>query len=125
MTTTTLTSPVPAQRRRGATIALWASQVLLAALFVGGGMSKLAGSPEMVDMFADIGAGQWLRYLVGACEVGGAIGLLIPRLTAAAALGLVGLMVGATVTNVVILDASPVLPMVLLLVASAIAWVRR
>ena len=35
--------------------------------------SKLAGDPVMVDMFADIGAGQWLRYLVGALEVAGGL----------------------------------------------------
>ena len=52
-------------------------QVVLAAIIAGGGISKLAGDPVMVDMFADIGAGQWLRYLVGALEVAGGVGLLI------------------------------------------------
>jgi uncharacterized membrane protein len=60
---------------------------------------KLAGSPELVDLFATIGAGQWLRYLVGALEVAGAVGRLVPWLSGLAALGLAPLIVGATATN--------------------------
>ncbi len=76
-------------------------------------------------MFADIGAGQWFRYLVGGLELAGAIGLLIPRLAGLAALGLAALMVGATVTNVFVLDANPALPLGLMLVAGVVAWARR
>ena len=86
---------------------------------------KLSGSPVMVDMFAEIGAGQWFRYLVGALEVAGAIGLLVPRLCGLAALGLVGLMTGAVVTNVFVLDESPAMAAAFLLVAALVAWFRR
>lgn len=48
---------------RASNIGVWILQVVLAAIVAGGGISKLAGDPVMVDMFADIGAGQWLRYL--------------------------------------------------------------
>jgi uncharacterized membrane protein len=47
-------------------------------------------------MFATIGIGQWFRYVVGALELAGAVGVLIPRLSGLAALGLIGLMAGAT-----------------------------
>ena len=60
---------------RASSIGVWILQVVLAAIIAGGGISKLAGDPVMVDMFADIGAGQWLRYLVGALEVAGGVGL--------------------------------------------------
>jgi uncharacterized membrane protein len=110
---------------RPGTVALWVLQVVLAASFVGAGLQKLSGSPVMVDMFAQIGAGQWLRYLVGTLEIAGALGLLIPRLCGLAALGLVGLMVGAVITNVFVLGASPVVPLGFLLVAAVIAWFRR
>ena len=58
---------VAGTRPRGPTtdLALWVLQALLAFQFAGGGLLKLTGSPEMVDLFATIGAGQWLRYLVG------------------------------------------------------------
>lgn len=42
---------------------------------------KVTGAPVMVDMFAEIGASQWLRYVVGVLEVAGAVGLLIPLLS--------------------------------------------
>jgi uncharacterized membrane protein YphA (DoxX/SURF4 family) len=37
------------------------------------GLQKLAGSHQMVHMFATIGAGPWPRYFVGAMEVLGTI----------------------------------------------------
>jgi uncharacterized membrane protein YphA (DoxX/SURF4 family) len=110
---------------RAGNVALWVLQAVLAFQFAGGGLLKLSGSPEMVDMFASIGAGQWLRYLVGALEVAGAVGLLVPRLSGLAALGLAALMVGATVTNLFVIGERAWLPVGLLLVSAAIAWGRR
>jgi uncharacterized membrane protein YphA (DoxX/SURF4 family) len=110
---------------RPVNVALWVLQAVLAFQFAGGGLLKLTGSPEMVDLFATIGAGQWLRYVVGALEVAGAVGLLVPRLSGLAALGLAALMLGATVTNLFIIGESPWLPLGLLLVAAVIAWGRR
>jgi len=109
-TTTVTTRPRPAALPRTRAVGLWALQIVLAAQFAAGGLLKISGHPQMVDMFADIGAGQWLRYLVGGLEVAAAVGLLIPRLAGPAALGLVALMVGATVTIVAVLHASPVTP---------------
>lgn len=112
-------------RRRSLTLALWIAQVLVALQFIIGGLLKLTGSPEMVDMFTSIGAGQWLRYLVGLLEVAGAVGLLIPRLSGLAALGLVGLLIGATATNIAILGADPWFPLILLLLCVLIVVGRR
>lgn len=124
MTATAALAPV-APHHRAATIAGWVLRVALALQFLGAGVVKLIGDPAMVDMFATIGAGQWLRYLVGVLEVSGALGLLVPRLAALAALGLAGLMLGATLTNVFILQVSPVLTLALLAVAGTIVWLRR
>ncbi len=60
------------------------------------GFSKLAGDPAMIELFAAIGAGQGLRYVVGTLEIAGAIGVLVPRLCGLAAAGLALLMIGAT-----------------------------
>jgi uncharacterized membrane protein len=106
---------------RAANVALWVLQAVLAFQFAGGGLLKLTGSPVMVELFAAIGAGQWLRYVVGALEVAGAVGLLVPRLSGLAALGLAGLLVGATATNLFVLGQSPWLPIGLLLVSAMIA----
>jgi uncharacterized membrane protein YphA (DoxX/SURF4 family) len=62
----------------------------------------------MVTLFADIGAGQWLRHVVGALELAGAIGLLVPAVAGAAATGLTALMTGALLTRVAVLGGPPV-----------------
>lgn len=108
-------------RSRATTIALWVGQIFLAVQFAGAGFVKLAGAPEMVDMFATVGAGPWLRFAVGTLELAGALGLLIPRLSGLAALGLTALMVGAIATNLLVLGASPVLPIAFGVVAAMVA----
>ena len=122
----TTTAP-PLARQRSLTVLTWAARVLLTLVFLGAGASKLAGEPAMVWMFDQIGAGQWMRYLVGALEVAGAIGVVVPRLTVLAATGLALLMVGATITNLAVLDAPPWSPLVLLVLAALVlvAGLRR
>jgi uncharacterized membrane protein YphA (DoxX/SURF4 family) len=120
-----MSTTVTTRRVRPGSVTLWAVQVVLAVGFVPTALMKLSGSPVMVDMFADIGAGQWFRYVVGTLELAGAIGLLIPRLCGLAALGLAGVMAGAVVTNVFVLGYSPVVALGYLLVAATIAWFRR
>ena len=111
-------------RRRAPNVALWALQVLLAVMFAMAGFAKLFGDPAVVEMFVAIGVGQWFRYLVGALEVAGAVGVLIPRLSGLAALGLVCLMIGATLTNLFVLGASPALAIGLLVIGALVAWGR-
>jgi putative oxidoreductase len=110
--------------RRALSIALWALQALLGLTFAMAGLAKVGGDPAMVEMFATIGLGQWFRYVVGALELAGAVGVLIPRLSGLAALGLVCLMAGATLTNVLILGTSPLLPIGLMLGSALAAWGR-
>jgi putative oxidoreductase len=122
--TTSETHATQAKRGRALNIALWVVQVLLAFQFAMAGLAKVFGDQAMVDMFATIGIGQWFRYVVGALEIAGAVGVLIPRLSGLAALGFVFLMVGATATNVFVLSANPLLPVVLMLVSGLVAWGR-
>ncbi|HEX5995971.1 MAG TPA: DoxX family protein [Jiangellales bacterium] len=121
-----MTTHVAAHRPgRIVSISAWVLQIALAVAIAPGGVLKLIGDPAMVDLFNDIGAGQWMRYLVGACEVAGGVGLLVPRVRALAALGLLLLLIGATITNVFVLDASPVLSTVFAVVALVIVLLRR
>jgi uncharacterized membrane protein YphA (DoxX/SURF4 family) len=53
------TKKAPASR--AGNVGLWVLQAVLAFQFAGGGLLKLSGAPVMVELFADIGAGQWLR----------------------------------------------------------------
>jgi uncharacterized membrane protein YphA (DoxX/SURF4 family) len=89
----------PVSRRRATRVLLWTGQILFAALFIFGGSSKLLGNnPEVVQGFAKLG-GDWFRYFVGILELSGGIGLLIPSLSGLAALELVAVMIGATLTH--------------------------
>ncbi|MDH6221614.1 DoxX family protein [Streptomyces pseudovenezuelae] len=113
-------------RANGGNISLWILQIVLGGLFIiNFGPGKLLGSEQSVELFADIGAGQWLRYVTGTLEVAGGLGLLIPRLSGLAALGLTGVMGGAALTDMVIVDESPIAPLILLIAAAVIAWFRR
>lgn len=115
-------------RRRPVTIVLWTAQILLAAFFVMASVPKLTGDPTAVQMYGIIGVGQWFRYLTGICELSGAIGLLIPRLSGLAASGLVGVMIGATVTNLFVLPGmapAAIETVVLGAIFVVIAYARR
>ncbi|HET6285863.1 MAG TPA: DoxX family protein [Amycolatopsis sp.] len=103
-------------------IAVWVVRVALAAEFLYSGYLLFAGG-HTEQTFAEIGLGQWLRYVTGVLEVGGAIGLLVPRFGGPAALLLAGVMVGASVTELFLLaDGGPVLPLILLIVSATLAW---
>jgi putative oxidoreductase len=112
-------------RGRVSLIALWLTQVALAVMFLMAGGSKLAGVPAMVTLFDAIGLGQWFRYVTGVIEVTSGIALLVPSAALVGALLLLPTMLGAIVTNVFVVPASPVMPLLLLLAAAAVAWARR
>lgn len=112
-----------ASRSKVANRVLWVVQIVVGLDFIFGAYMKLSGMPHMIDLFDRIGAGQWLRYFVGFCELAGGIGMLIPALAGLAAMGLAALMVGALYTNVVILDES-LAPLLWFVLAVIIAWRR-
>lgn len=115
-----------ANRPRALIITLWVFQILLGLfLIVASALPKFAGQKEAVDTFAKIGWGQWFRYFTGVVELAGGIGLLIPRLAGLAALGLIGVMIGAAVTQVfVLVPAWALFPLALGAVFGVIAWAR-
>jgi putative oxidoreductase len=115
----------PARWNRNASIALWSAQVVLAAMFLLAGVSKLASAPAMVGLFDAIGLGQWFRYVTGLTEVISAVALLMPSFAAFGAVALAATMVGAIAAHLFIVGGSPVLPALLLLGSIVIAWARR
>jgi len=119
-------APAPA-RSRGAVIALWTLQVLLALVFIlGSGAPKLFGEAYAVQIFTDLGTGQWLRYVVGVLEIAGGIGLLVPRFARLAAFCLIALMVGATIAQLFFLtEGFWYTPVVLGVLLGVVAWLRR
>src|SRR5262245_7198415 len=105
--------------------ALWVVQVFGAILYFLAGFAKLSGDEQMIQTFAAIGIGHWLRYMTGLIDVGAAILLLIPVLSGIGALLVVPIMIGAIVTHIVITGGSPALPIGLLIIASIVAWGRK
>ena len=71
----------------------------------------------MVELFASLGFGQWLRYVTALVELSGGALLLSGRLEYLAALALAVIMVGATVASVVVFDRSPIPPLLTLIAA--------
>ena len=131
---TTAARPNTARPRRALHIALWVAQVLLAGMFLMTGFMKLT---QPVDALA--GQMPWvltvpvaLVRFIGAAELAGALGLLLPsltriqpRLTVLAALGLVVVMVLASGLHLSRGEGAMVpMNLVLAAVAGFIAWGR-
>ena len=85
---------------KGKTIALWIVSILLAALFLFAGLSKLLALDKAKQMFAQVGYAGWFAAFIGVCETLGGIGVLVPRLAGLAAAGLSIIMAGAVYTVV-------------------------
>lgn len=79
-------------------LTLWAVTCLVAAMFLLSGVPKLF-DPGWVDRFARWGYAEWFVYLIAVLEILGAIGLLVPKTAAYAALGLIIIMLGAMYTH--------------------------
>ena len=106
-------------------LTLWAVQVILAAWMLLAALAKFTGATEIVATFNAIGLGDWFRYLIAALEVLGAVALLIPRLAGIAALAFVALLIGATITQILLAGAGAATPLTLLVLAAFTAWGRR
>ena len=75
----------------------WVLVVLLALGFLLASLGKLAG--VQTEMFAKWGYPAWFAMIIGVAELLGAIGLLIPKITKFAILGLTAVMIGAAYTH--------------------------
>src|ERR1700733_15316004 len=108
-------------------IAGWILAIIMALVFTLAGGVKLIGVPAMVAEFAQIGIGQWFRFVTGLLELSGAIGLLIPRFRFWAALQITAVMVGATGVNLWVLHVPALagLTATLMALALVLAWLRR
>jgi len=112
------------------TYALWTAQLLLALAFLFAGGVKLVLPID--ELAAQAPLPGWFLRFIGAAEVLGALGLVLPGLlrrwpvlTPLAAAGLVIIMVGAVVTTVATIGLVPALfPLVVGLLASFVAYGR-
>ena len=105
--------------------AAWGLQVALFVLFVAAGVTKILGTDTQVESFAKIGAGQWLRYVVGILETSLAVLLLVPRLAGIASLALTVSMVGAVYAELFLKEENSAFAIVTLVAVGVMAWRRR
>lgn len=103
----------------------WTLQAIVAAAFLAAGSAKLAGVPFMVQLFDQIGIGQWFRIVTGVVEIIGAVTLLYPGLASIGALWLGGTMIGAVATHLLILHTSPLPAVTLGALNAIIIYLRR
>jgi putative oxidoreductase len=103
----------------------WGLQILAALAFLAAGFFKLIGNPMMVDIFNQIGIGQWFRYVTGLVEVGGGLALLTAATAPFGAVLLAVTMVFAVLTHLFVIGGSPVPAIGLFAITAAIVWLRR
>src|SRR5258705_6215171 len=120
MSATSIQSVRPTRR-----IGAWTLQAVLAAAVLAAGVAELAGVPFMVDLFEQIGLGQWFRVTTGVVEVTGAVALLVPGVASIGALWLGFTMVCAVATHVFVLHTNPVPAIVLGLLNVVVIFLRR
>ncbi|WP_329036329.1 DoxX family protein [Streptomyces sp. NBC_00178] len=115
-----------APRRRVAAAALTGARYALA-LFLGfSAVAKLVAHESAVASFDRMGWGSGAMYTIGALELAGAVALLVPLLAGVAAIALAGLLAGAAVVQLTLLDPpNAVMPALLVVLAVFIARDRR
>lgn len=119
------TSAPAGHRGRGA-VALSVSRYVLA-LFLGfSGIAKLIAHESAIESFDRMGWSHGAMYVIGGLETAGAVALLIPLLAGVAAIAFCGLLAGASVVQLTLLDPpNAVMPAVLIVVMVLIARDRR
>jgi putative oxidoreductase len=110
---------------RGRRYGVWTLQIVVALAFLAAGSAKLAGAPFMVQLFDQIGVGQWFRVVTGVVEIAGAVSLLHPRLASFGGLWLGSTMFFAVLTHLFVLHTSPVPALTLGVLNLLIAFLRR
>jgi putative oxidoreductase len=104
---------------KGYAVTSWFFQIALAVFFVMAGSMKVAGTAAISERFQAWGYGEGFLVLIGAVETLGGVGLLIPRIVALAAIGLMAVMGGALYTHLIHAEgmkaATPALILIVLL----------
>jgi putative oxidoreductase len=105
----------------------WVLRISAGLLFLGVGLTKFESDSYWVRLFADIGLGNWFRYLTGALQAAAGLLFLAPKTVNAGAVLAGGTMIGAIGVHMFVLDTGiggAVIPLALLIFVTAVA-VRR
>ncbi|WP_432136039.1 DoxX family protein [Streptomyces sp. bgisy154] len=119
--------PRSGSRGRVGRIALRSVQILLALFFgIASALPKLIAHSSAAEVFDDMGWGSVGMYTIGVLELAGAAALLVPLLQSVAAMALSGLMVGAFIVQLTVLDGkNAATPLIIIVPLLLVAWARR
>ena len=106
-------------------IAVLALRIIVGLAFIAAGGAKLAGSPQMVAIFDQIGIGQWFRIVTGIVEITGGVLLIWPGRSAYGALLLTLTMAGALFTHIVKIGGTWQPAAVLFALSALLLWLYR
>lgn len=132
MSETTAAAASPAVRataspgRGRAAAALTAARIVLALFFGFSAVAKLVAHESAVESFDRMGWSSGAMYTIGGLEMAGAVALLIPLFSGVAAMAFAGLLAGASIVQLTLLDpVNAVMPALLIAVVVLIARDRR
>ena len=83
----------------------WSLRIAFAILFGLAAFSKFSGDAQYISEFAKVGFGDWFRFATATLETIGVIGILIPRVKPWGAFVLLGVTIGATVAQLIVIHA--------------------
>jgi putative oxidoreductase len=120
---TELKLAVETERSRIDILTGWLPRIGVALFFLMIGSQKFT-DPGWARIFAQIGAGQWFRYLTGVLQVGGAVLVLLPQTTTVGCAMIASTMLGAVIVNLFILRTGGIfiVPAALLVIVVAVGW---
>jgi putative oxidoreductase len=104
----------------------WLPRIAISMFFLNVGTEKFSGT-QWVGIFNQIGVGDWLRYVTGWLQIGGAVVLLIRRTVFIGIAMLAVTMVGAALAWIFVLGSpgSAIFPGILLALLGVIAFEAR
>ena len=121
-----LTKAQRADMSAARSIAIWVLQILTSLPFFAASVTKLLSTPGWVTRFRVYGYPEHFYLFIGAVELLGAVGLLIPRTSPYAAGGLIVVMMGAATTHLLHSEAPRVIVnAILILLLAAVAYSRK
>lgn len=97
--------------------------VLLSLAFLGAGIMKLTGAEDMRQGFENWSYPIFFMYIIGICEVAGAIGLWLRRFSFAAKICFIILMAGAMLTHLAFDTFQDAVPPIILIILTAVTLV--
>ncbi len=95
--------------------------VLLTLAFLMSGIMKLTGAEQIRQGFENWGYPIFFMYIIGLCEVAGAIGLWLRRFSYAAKVCIILLMAGAVLTHLLFDSFQEAMAPIILIILTAVA----